>query len=196
MLAHGIKEQDIKEQFDRLSNTKIVMHNGKFDYEVIKCTCNCELQIYWDSEIAARVLNENEKAALKTQYVTHIDSNQEKYDIEHLFEGLPYEVVDPDVFALYAATDPYITYKLYEWQLKQFQAPGNEKLYSVFRNVEMPSIQVVAEMELTGVAIDEPYAERLSKKYHKQLDIIDDEIYQELSVYKDTFFFYFFSYLI
>ena len=64
------------------------MHNGKFDYEVIKCTCGCVLDVYWDTEIAARILDENELAALKKQYILHIDSTQEKYDITHLFEDI------------------------------------------------------------------------------------------------------------
>lgn len=182
-LKNQLTEEEIKEQFDRLKNTKIIMHNGKFDYEVIKCTCGCVLDIYWDTEIAARILDENELAALKKQYILHIDSTQEKYDIEHLFQGIEYEVVDPDVFALYAATDALITYRLYEWQKEQFSKPGNENLYSVFMNVEMPVVQVSAEMELLGVEIDKDYASRLSIKYHKKVESVDKEIEEELSKY-------------
>ena len=49
-----VTEEDIKEQFDRLNQTKVIMHNGKFDYQVIKCTCGCELSIYWDERAFAR----------------------------------------------------------------------------------------------------------------------------------------------
>ena len=66
-LENQLTEADIKEQFDRLSDIKIIMHNGKFDYAVIKCTCGCVLDVYWDTEIAARILDENELAALKKQ---------------------------------------------------------------------------------------------------------------------------------
>lgn len=184
-LQGQVTEQDIKTEFDRLCNTKIIMHNGKFDYEVIKCTCNCELNIYWDTLIAAKVLNENELAGLKEQYISKIDSTQEKYDIENLFEHIKYEIVPPEVFALYAATDSYMTYKLYLWQKEQFNKPGNERLYSLFMNVEMPVVQVAAEMELTGIEIDTEYANRLSIKYHKMLDDLDVVIAKELDKYKD-----------
>lgn len=184
-LEDQLTEADIKEQFDRLGNTKIIMHNGKFDYEVLKCTCGCILNIYWDTEIAARILDENELAALKKQYILHIDSTQEKYDIEHLYEGVEYAVVPPDVFALYAATDAFITYKLYEWQKEQFSKPGNERLFSLFMNVEMPVVQVSAEMELRGIEIDKEYAKRLSAKYHKKVEDVDKEIDQELSKYAE-----------
>ena len=184
-LENQLTEADIKEQFDRLKTTKIIMHNGKFDYEVIKCTCDCVLDVYWDTEIAARILDENELAALKKQYILHIDSSQEKYDITHLFEGVEYATVDPDVFALYAATDAFMTYRLYEWQKEQFARSGNENLFNVFMNVEMPIVQVSAEMELLGIEIDKEYAERLSVKYHKKVDVVDKEIDEELKKYSE-----------
>jgi hypothetical protein len=66
------------------------------------------------------MLDENElSAGLKQQYISKIDPSIEKYSIEHLFEDIEYAIVDPDLFALYAATDSYMTYKLYEWQKKQ-----------------------------------------------------------------------------
>lgn len=185
LIENQLTELDIKEQFERLSNTKILMHNGKFDYEVIKCTCNCVLNIYWDTEIAARILDENELAGLKKQYILHIDSTQEKYDIEHLFQGIPYAYVKPEIFALYAATDAYITYRLYEWQKDQFNKPGNEKLFDLFMNVEMPIVPVCAEMELYGIEIDKEYAKRLSNKYHKKVDEVNAKIDTELSKYSD-----------
>lgn len=185
LIENQLTESDIKEQFERLYNTKILMHNGKFDYEVIKCTCNCVLNIYWDTEIAARILDENELAGLKKQYILHIDSTQEKYDIEHLFQGIPYAYVKPEIFALYAATDAYITYRLYEWQKEQFNKPGNEKLFDLFMNVEMPVVPVCAEMELYGIEIDKEYAKRLSNKYHKKVDEVNAKIDAELSKYSD-----------
>lgn len=179
-----LTEDDIKEQFDRLSNTNIIMHNGKFDYEVLKCTCGLVTKCYWDTMIAARLLNENERAGLKEQYRAKIDPTQEKYDIEKLFGSVEYAVVNPDLFALYSATDPYMTYKLYEWQKKQFENPEMSKLYSLFMDIEMPIMEVSAEMELTGVCIDKEYSERLSLKYNNKLDEIDKRISEELDNYK------------
>ena len=64
LLENQLTENDFREQLDRLNNTKIIMHNGKFDYQVIKCTCGgIELPIYWDTMIAAKILDENEKRA-------------------------------------------------------------------------------------------------------------------------------------
>lgn len=181
--AWQVTEQQVQEQLQNLSNTKIIMHNGKFDYEVIKCTCNVALHIDWDTMIGAKVLNELERVGLKQQYIEKIDSSIEKYSIENLFEKLPYEIVEPELFALYAATDAFMTYKLYEYQVNEFNKPGNEGLYHLFSTIEMPVVTVVAEMELAGVCIDAEYSKRLSKKYHTLYDELQIKITEELQRY-------------
>lgn len=185
LLPDQLTEEDVRQELSRLTNTKIIMHNGKFDYQVIKCTTGVTLSVYWDTEIAARILNENELAALKKQYIAHIDANQEKYSIDHLFADVEYAIVPPEVFALYAATDALITFQLYEWQKEQFSIRGHERLYDLFMNIEMPVVIVTAEMELQGVEIDQEYAARLSAKYHKEVDIVDEKIAKALLGYKD-----------
>ena len=181
-LPNQLTELDIKEEFQRLidNNTNIIMHNGKFDYQVIKCTCNIALPIFWDTMIASKVLDENELAGLKWQYTNKIDPSQEKYDIEHLFAGISYALVDPAIFALYAATDAMMTDKLYEYQLEQFEDKNLAGCYKLFKEVEMPVIEVVAEMELAGVTFDTEYANRLKAKYENILAEIDLEINAEL----------------
>lgn len=185
-LEWQLTEEDIKEQFSRLTNTNIIMHNGKFDYQVIKCTCGIALKVYWDTMIGSKMLNEDEPAGLKAQYIQKIDSSIEKYDIEHLFQGIEYAIIDPEIFALYAATDAFMTYKLYLWQKEQFSTSDLSRVYNVFMNIEMPVLEVAAEMELAGVCIDAEYSKRLSDKYHAKLDIIDNEIAKELDKYTDT----------
>ena len=182
-LAWQLTEADCKEELQRLVDNKtfIIMHNGKFDYQVIKCTCNIKLPISFDTMIAARLINENElSAGLKQQYISKIDSTQEKYSIEHLFTNIEYKYVDPNIFALYAATDSLMTYKLYEWQLKEFSKPELAKVYNLFKTVEMPCVEVVAEMELNGVEFDTPYAARLKYKYELLLEQVDLKIKDEL----------------
>lgn len=181
-LEDQLTEADIKEELSRLENTDIIMHNGKFDYQVIKCTCDLCLHITWDTMIGAKVLDENERSAgLKQQYIEKIDPNIEKYSIEDLFQNIEYAVVSPELFALYAATDSYMTYKLYEWQKNQLEQKSNAKLYNMFKTLEMPLVKVLAEMELAGMEVDMQYADLLSKKFHKRLDAVDADISKELA---------------
>lgn len=187
-LSWQLTEQDIKEQFERLTNTNIIMHNGKFDYQVIHCTCNIDLNIYWDTMVASRLINENEPSAgLKQQYRDKIDSNQEEYSIESLFPAdgeIKYEIIDPDIFAYYASTDAYMTYKLYEWQTNRFKDKSLDGSYWIFRNIEMPIVTVVAKMELEGIEIDKEYANRLSTKYHNKIEECNKKLLEELNSIK------------
>ena len=181
-----VTEEDIQEQLLRLSSVKILMHNGKFDYQVLYCTCGVKLDIYWDSMVAAKILDENEKSAgLKQQYIDKIDSSIEKYSIDKLFESIEYKYVHPEIFALYAATDSYMTYKLYEYQFKELSKPQNSKLLDLLLDVEIPIVTVSADMELTGICIDKEYSNRLSKKYHDKYDNLKILISEELHKYDD-----------
>lgn len=194
-LSWQLTEADCYEQLNRLleANCKVIMHNGKFDYEVIKCTCGIAVVPYWDTFVGARLLNENEPAGLKWQYVNKIDPTQEKYSIDHLFEHVAYADVDPDIFALYAATDSMMTYKLYLVQLEEFAKPeygphmdltGKHEVKGLrwlFHNVEMPIVVVTAEMELKGVKVDTAFGDRLKSKYENQLQEVDKQIAEEMA---------------
>ena len=141
------------------------------------------MPVTYDTLIAAKLLDENDRAGLKYLYIKHIDPSIEHYSIDHLFENIEYKYVDPDIFALYAATDAFMTYKLREYQLKQFEK--EPKLFNLFKTVEMPVIFVSTSMELEGISLDEEYSKRLSIKYHKILDSINEEISTELDNLKD-----------
>lgn len=185
-LSNQLTEQDVHDELQWLignkGSCKFVFHNGKFDYQVLKCTCNVILPIDWDTMIGAKLLDENEiSAGLKQQYIDKIDFEQTKYDIESLFEHLPYEVVSPELFALYAATDSMMTDKLYCWQMRKFEQDKSLKdVYNLAITLEMPVIKVFAEMELNGITFDTEFAKKLGIKYHKKLDEIDKDIHQEL----------------
>lgn len=176
-----VTESQIKEQLERCADLKKIYQHASFDEEVIWTTCGIKLDADWDVGVAAQMLNENERKNLKTQFKLHIDPSQDEYDIENLFKGLPYEIFDPDLFALYAATDAYETYKLYEYQKAELEKPENAEVYKLFREVEMPITEVVFAMEMNGVELDVDYTSRVSEYYHHQSDLIQLDIDAELS---------------
>ena len=181
-IDNQITENQIKKQLQRImdSDTKIIMHNSSFDIGVIMSTCDIRLRSDWDTLLAAKCLNELEHASLKEQFKIHINNEQEKYNIEHLFKGMQYSIFDPELFALYAATDSYMTYMLYEYQKEQFELEDNRDVKSLFLTVEMPCIDAVVDMQQTGICVDVEYANKISVQYHKKLDEIDKKIAEEL----------------
>lgn len=180
-LLNQVTEDQVRQQLQRVidSGVTILMHNGKFDYEVLKCTCNICVEPHWDTMVAARLLDENEPYGLKQQYVAKIDSSQESYKIDELFKGVQYADVQPEIFALYAATDSLMTYKLYQYQLQQME--NEPKIYKLFKEVEMPLVVIAAEMELCGALVDLDYCEKLRNKYEAKLVSIDQALNDEIS---------------
>ena len=187
-LSWQLSKKDIEEELTKVKNSKVkvIMHNGKFDYEVIKHTCGIEIPPYWDTLIAAKLLNENEQSGLKHQYKSKFDKTLGENTIEKLFKGVCYAYVDPEIFALYAATDSFMTYKLYEYQRDEFKKPENIKIEKLFFEIEMPMVEIVAGMEAYGTRVDLDYQKKLVDKYNKKLLSIDQLILKELEILKPT----------
>ena len=181
-LDEQLTETDILDALNTIApDTVCIFHNGKFDYQVIKCTCKYTSRIDWDTMVGAKILDENEfSAGLKQQYISKINPDQEKYNIEHLFEKQEYAIFPPEVFALYSATDSFMTYELYKYQKKEFEKSENSSIFKLFLELEMPLVPVIAEMEMSGIYIDQDYAARLKNKYHKLVDKANADIENDL----------------
>ena len=192
LLENQVSVECIRKAFQRVkdSNTKIIYHNGKFDIRVCFNTTGVYLPIWWDTMIGAQLLNENELARLKYQYKVHVDPTVGTYNIEKLFTGLPYAWVDPEVFALYAAIDAYDTYLLQRKQQEIFESNGMEKLYKLFREIEIPVVSVTSKMEDDGISIDTEFVDRLDKKFKKYRDKASDKMYKILEEHKNDVSYY------
>lgn len=182
-LENQLTEADIREGLQMIKDSKIltVWHNAKFDYQVLKHTCNIDmLPIGWDTLLGYKLIDENENdCGLKNLYTKFIDPDQEKYKINVLFENIEYADVDPEIFAYYAATDSLMTDKLYEFEMSILEQPDMQRVLQLGRT-EMDCIPVTAEMEYNGVYIDQEYSLRLQEKYNKKLQALDEKISKAL----------------
>lgn len=168
------------------NNVKWIVHYGKFDVRVIKNQFNLNMSVFWDTQLAAKAINPNESAALKDlhfKYCATKDSESLTYD--KLFNNIPFTYIPISAAYLYAAGDPLKTFELYEYQkakLNRRKIPG---VYNVFRNIEIPLMPVIAEMEEKGIGFDLDFASELSKKYNSQLKLDLEEVHRILNTYKD-----------
>ena len=173
-------------------NVKVIMYNAKFDLRVIKNGLGVKLNCYFDCHLAAMCLNENEPHGLKTLHSKYVlDGKEDEFSFGKLFDGITFDYVPIKTGYIYAARDAIDTYELYEWQLPYLTESnplcieyGLEHVSKVFWDIEMPCIEVLAEMEDTGVDFDLDYAYELSEKYNKQKDEQLEEFYRILDIYK------------
>lgn len=198
-LNTNISKEFMKDQFERMnkSNIKYVLHNAKFDMHILWWMLGIKIIPYWDTQIGSQLLNENEPHKLKVlykKYVDNADENSKVASFNSLFKGIEFNKVPPDVAYMYASFDPIMTYELYQFQYdfidingKYCKEKGLERVAEVFRNIEMPLIQVVFEMECTGVKIDTDLAEKLKAQYTKHKDAAEVKFNLEIDKLNDKF---------
>lgn len=154
---------------------RCINHNIKFDNKKLAWDWKQVIvNIYWDTQIAGNVLNENESHKLKpmyNKYILHGKGSGEDY--KDLFDGIPFNYVPIDIATVYGANDGFKTYALYKFQAQYLREdhPREDfrKMYYVFREVEMPLIPLCTDMEMRGVEIREDFAKELSEDFNKEL---------------------------
>ena len=160
------------------NNIRFVLHNAKFDMHILYWMIGVKIVPYWDTLIGGYLLNENEPHGLKAlwqKYCTGESAEVGKFG--ELFNGIEFNKIPPDVGYMYAAFDPIMTFELYEFQRQYLDRDGDycykkglERVADVFRNIEMPLIEVVFDMEAQGVDIDTDLAKQLKARYTTYMD--------------------------
>lgn len=184
--------EEIKRCIDK--DVKFIYHNGKFDLNVLETFTGFKMNCpYWDTLVASYLItNDKNQRSLKDQYSKYCSHLEDKDKIEtlshfnDLFEGLRFDYVPIESGYIYAARDAWMTYKLYEYQKEFLERKGNEDLYKLYREVEVPLVQVTADMQRTGVAIDMDLANRLKTEYDGKMEEAVTKVNEEINRYKDN----------
>jgi len=163
-----------------LSKKKIVGQNLKYDVSVLKVNGFNLKELYFDTMIAAYLLNPDsrrfnlddlakEYLDYKTTKYKEIMGNNNKSDLKLLTLG----DMDKKTVADYAGEDADIPYRLFEVlkpKLEEFD------LIPLFEKIEIPTINVLAEMEVNGVYFDLKELKELEEEYNKKLDSLLSEM--------------------
>lgn len=178
LTGNGRKYWGMNTKFDRsemriwASNEYLFLRDARAaearEKKYAHAACGFDIPMCWDAELAARLLDNRESAALKGQYILHIDPTEEFYDYGHLFKQ-KFSKYDPAIVGIYGGVDAIKHYVLGKWQEKRMRTMF-PRIYKLMKNVELPLIDVVMDMELTGVAIDKPYYEEFTKELHAEMD--------------------------
>ncbi|AZQ42926.1 DNA polymerase I [Nonlabens ponticola] len=84
--------------------------------------------------------------------------------------------VDIEQVKEYAVEDADITYQLKQHFAPELKAAGTDKL---FADIEIPLLQVLADMEIEGINLDEDYLGTLSRKLTEDIASLQENIYKE-----------------
>lgn len=169
----GREALQIFEEF--LRGRKLCGQNLKFDVNVLR-NAGLEIedeQVVFDTMVASYVLAPEERHnldQLARKYLGHENIPYEKICVEGkaaiTFDRAPIEAAGD-----YAAEDAYVAFLLkQEFENKLLAEPS---LLKVFREIDMPLVMVIADMEWQGIAIDTPLLERLSREFGDDLAALE-----------------------
>jgi DNA polymerase I len=153
--------------------------NAKFDLLVLR-GAGVELRgLEFDTMIASYVLDPGRRShgldLLALEFLNHkittlSDLCGRGKDV------VPYDQVPVECARDYSCEDADIT-----WQVRSIFEPQMEtlQLSPLFREVEMPLVRVLAEMEWNGVAIDITWFRTLKERFERERRRVEQEIYAE-----------------
>lgn len=153
-------------------------HNLKFDILHLK-QAGIEVQgLADDSMVISYLLFPNRRShRLKDLSKEFLDYQQTEYEdlAGRGKDQVTLDKVSVDRVGRYCIDDSFLSLKLVELLRKNIAERDQDELY---RNVEMPLVEVLAAMEFGGVEIDGPYLEKAAKDLETRISQIAQEIYR------------------
>ncbi len=173
------KEACKKLVFDTLAkeDIKIIGHNLKYEYKMMRAIDKKMGNIYFDTMVAAYLINPSRgRYNMDDLALSYLSYNTIKYsDITDNAKNTLLDVELKDVVE-YACEDADITFRFYEYFAPLLNTYNLEDL---FFNIEMPLISVLADMEFDGVYISTEKMKSLSEEYASLLEKTKDKIYKQ-----------------
>ena len=155
-----------------------VGHNVKFDIRLMKAQGIEVKGLSFDTKIAAYLINPGNRQH-NLDSLTENELGFEKISSEDLVgkgkNKLKYNEVELEKMSLYSCEDADCTNRLINILQKQLKKYNLEKLYY---DIELPLIEVLANMENNGIYLDRDKLEKISKKVNKEINDITKEIYK------------------
>ena len=163
-----------------LANVKIAKtgHNIKFDLEALETNTYNLAPISFDTMIASYLLN----AGTRQHNLEALAFNELGYQMQPIEEligkgktQITMDKVEPEKVSWYCSEDVDMTFRLKELFAPRLKEEGLEK---VFNEIEIPLIEVLANMEENGIKVDAKFLNRLSGEAEIEIKELESEIYK------------------
>jgi DNA polymerase I len=160
------------------SQGELVAHNAKFDLGVLKRAGLAIDRPVYDTMIALFLLEPLRRGAASLKTAASDLLGWQMTEITELIgdgrHQLSMRDVPIDLLTPYACADADATFRLRDVLEPKLTALNLQRL---FREVELPLVPVLVDMELTGVAIDVPYMNALAAELAARMRALEKDIY-------------------
>ncbi len=153
-------------------------HNLKFDMKMLERSGLVVKGPLFDTMIAEWVLNPDAALGLKSQAWTRLAIQMTEID-ELIGQGkgqVTMDVVPLVQVVPYACADADVTMRLADELEREL---SERQQLELFRDLEMPLLPVLAEMELTGIQLDVGWLRQLSRELTDRLTVLEESIYRQ-----------------
>ncbi len=170
-------ENTLSQLYKAMEDKTIIGHNLKFDFAVLK---RYEMELpkhYFDTMIAAYILDAGENS-FSLETCAQREMNYKMMPIKELIgtgkNQSTFDIISPEEACFYAAEDAWVSLRLYEIYKNKLE---NSPAKDVFYEMDLPLMPVLMRMEENGVSLDKSILSELSAKLNEQIKEITEEIY-------------------
>ncbi|QCT94482.1 DNA polymerase I [Caminibacter mediatlanticus TB-2] len=171
-VSKQIDEKIALKAIEKILEKKVIGHNLKFDFKMLK---NYKIKTptpFADTMILGWIIDPDSPVGLDSLAKRYLNHQNIKYK-EIVGKNQNFSEIDIKTAAKYASEDAIITLKLYE-VLKE---KTWEEVKWDIENIEMPLINILIDMEKEGIKVDIEYLEKLQKELTQKLESLTKEIY-------------------
>ncbi len=175
-----IEKHYIIQKFNNLfkSNPKIIGQNYKFDYKILKNNGFSPIPPYFDTMIAAYLIDTNSKVSLDFLAEKYLMHKNIKYE-DVIQKNDNFANISLEMATNYSCEDADITFRLFNIFTEKLKGDGLDKL---MHEIEMPFNKVIIEMEENGIYLDKKYLKEYGKELGKELELIENEIIKSIGI--------------
>ena len=154
-----------------------VAQDAKYDILVLRRAGIAVAGLVSDTMVASYVLDPGRRShgldMLALEFLDHAMTSYEDLCGKGR-QALPYDAVPVDCARDYSCEATDVT-----WQLEQRFRPQLEaqRIHDLYRDIEIPLIGVLADLEWTGIEIDRPWFASLKERFARERQRVEQEVY-------------------
>jgi len=173
-----IDKKILKDLFNK-KNLVVVMHHAQFDLKMLIRNGILNARCDFDTMLATHLLNENNPNGLKSLAWLYTKLGGYDFKLKQYLKKRKindFTKLPKDLLLEYSCYDSIVTYRLYEYFTKRFELEDPDLKRNFYQFI-MPAVEMIVDVEMTGVQIDIPYLNNYVDILKKQAEEIETEIY-------------------
>jgi len=153
---------------------RVIGQNFKYDLKVLRRVGVWIENAWFDTMIAAWVIDASSPIGMDALCDRYLGLNTVKFD-DVVPKGTTFDSVGLEDAVAYAAEDADVTLRLY----KAFEEilKTDPRRSSIFWDIEMPLLPILAAMEIEGIGLEFSVLERYGEELRKEIDSVVSEIH-------------------